>query len=300
MALLTVGMPTYDDYDGVVFSLQALRLSEPELMQQEVRLLVVDNNPDSKHGKCCQSLLSQIPNGMYLRETDWQGPWVKDLVVRNATTPWVLCMDSHVLLRRGALAQLVAYFKELDAAGDQRGDDLFHGPLVYDSLQQTSTHFEPVWRGEMFGIWGTDARGTKPDMPPFEIPMQGMGLFACRKAAWESVGGFSRLMRGFGGEEGYIHEKFRQRGRKIWCLPFLRWWHRFNRPNGINFTLTWEAKVRNYVIGHLENGLDLEQIIQHFVRCRRPEESVRKIVADTRSEVINHIIKTTGRPPTWA
>ena len=57
------------------------------------------------------------------------------------------------------------------------------------------------------------------DAPAFEIPMQGLGLFACRRAAWV---GFNTRFRGFGAEEGYIHEKTRQHGGRTLCLPFLR------------------------------------------------------------------------------
>ena len=49
---------------------------------------------------------------------------------------------------------------------------------------------------------GTDDRGRDSNGEPFEIPMQGLGMFSCRKEAWL---GFNPLFNGFGGEEGYIH-----------------------------------------------------------------------------------------------
>jgi hypothetical protein len=82
-----------------------------------------------------------------------------------------------------------------------------------------------------------------------------------RKDAWP---GFNRHFRGFGGEEGYIHEKVRQMGGKTLCLPFLRWLHRFSRPQGVPYPLTWEDRIHNYVIGHRENGLDEAEIKEHF------------------------------------
>ena len=42
--------------------------------------------------------------------------------------------------------------------------------------------------------------------------------------------GFPAAFRGFGGEEAYIHEKFRRAGGRRLCLPWLRWMHRFGRP----------------------------------------------------------------------
>ena len=97
---------------------------------------------------------------------------------------------------------------------------------------------------------------------PFEIPGQGLGLFTCRKDAWL---GFNPHFRGFGGEELYIHTKYRQAGHKAICLPWLKWWHRFGRPDGVKYPLDLYSKVRNYVLGHQELGLDLAPIHDHFV-----------------------------------
>ena len=80
---------------------------------------------------------------------------------------------------------------------------------------------------------------------PFEIPMQGLGLFFVRKAAWLK---FNKHARGFGGEEGYIHEKYRKNGHKTLCLPFLKWLHRFGRPDGVKYPLTLNNKLRNYIL----------------------------------------------------
>ena len=41
---LTIGMATYDDYDGVYFTVQALRLYHREVAR-DVAILVLDNNP---------------------------------------------------------------------------------------------------------------------------------------------------------------------------------------------------------------------------------------------------------------
>ena len=113
----------------------------------------------------------------------------------------------------------------------------------------------------MYGCWAMDERGQDPDAPPFDIPMQGMGLFCCRRAAWPC---FNEQFQGFGGEEGYIHEKFRQRGGRTLCLPFLRWIHRFNRPMGVPYNNSWEDRVRNYVIGFRELGLPTDELEQHY------------------------------------
>ena len=180
----------------------------------------------------------------------------RDLVFREARSEVVLCVDSHVLLAPGAIRRLLAF---LDAHPECA--DLLQGPLVYDDLTRISTHFDPVWSQGMYGKWGVDERGNNPDNDPFEIPMQGLGVFACRKEAWL---GFNPRFLGFGGEEGYLQEKFRQAGQRALCLPFLRWTHRFQRPFGAGYRNVWEDRIRNYYIGFQELKLDTTPMDEHF------------------------------------
>jgi glycosyltransferase involved in cell wall biosynthesis len=261
MVALTIGMATYNDFDGVYFTIQALRLYQ-DLADTE--LLVVDN-----YGcDTTRPFVEGWAKGRYLLAKDVQGTAApRDLVFREARGEAVLCCDSHVLFFPGVIAKLMAYYRK-----HPQSIDLLQGPLVYDDLQAFSTHFDPVWREQMWGIWATDERGKDPNGKPFDIPMQGLGVFSCRKAAWP---GFHPAFRGFGGEEGYIHEKFRQRGGRTLCLPWLRWVHRFQRPKGVPYSLSVEDKFRNYLIGHAELGLDLEPVLEHFAKHLRPESFAR-------------------------
>jgi Glycosyl transferase family 2 len=272
---LTVGMATYDDYDGVYFTIQSLRNTNPELEGQR-EFVVIDNNP----GGVCSDELAKLGNWIdgyrYVPRGEWSGTTMKNAVFEEASSPFVLCVDSHVLIAPGALAKLIAYFE-----ADPSTADLLQGPMVYDDLRKTSTHFEPRWRGGMWGTWADDPRGDDPTGPAFDIPMQGMGLFACRRDAWV---GFNPNFRGFGGEEGYIHEKTRQRGGRTLCLPFLRWIHRFNRPGGIPYVNLWEHRIRNYFIGFTELGLPTDEMEAHFTELLGAELAAR-IFRDIRREV---------------
>lgn len=98
------------------------------------------------------------------------------------------------------------------------------------------THWLPERRGDMYGVWDTDARGANPAGEPFEIGMQGLGWFACRRATWP---GLNPRLRGSGGEEGYLHEKIRRSGGRVVCHPALRWLHRFERPAGTPYLVRW-------------------------------------------------------------
>jgi Glycosyl transferase family 2 len=249
---LTIGMATYHDFDGVYFTLQALRLYQ-DLSHTE--LLVIDNYGCEQ----TQRLVEGWLKGRYLRATEVVGTAApRELIFREARGQAVLCCDSHVLLAPGAIAQLKQYYREHPDC-----QDLLQGPMLYDDGKLLATHFEPRWREQMWGTWASDPRGQDPEGEPFEIPMQGLGVFSYRKAAWL---GFHPGFRGFGGEEGYIHEKFRQAGRRCLCLPWLRWMHRFSRPAGVMYPLTVEDKLHNYVLGHAELGLDLAPVLEHFAQ----------------------------------
>ncbi len=318
---LTIGMATFDDFDGVYFTIQSLRMHQ-ELMPQD-EIIVVDNNPTTAQGLAvknfCQSIgVKYIPMPGSSGTTQ-----TRERVFSEATGDAVLCMDCHVLLAAGAIAKLRKWYQ--DNPGTK---DLYQGPMILDSLKWAYTHFDLRWREQMWGIWGTawkcehgyftvhDNNGKagyyqlEPSMTPvpeswglpeldypgsvqklealgykqaistgqpFEIPAQGLGLFTCRKDAWL---GFNPHFRAFGGEEGYIHEKYRKAGRKVICLPWLIWNHRFARPTGVKYTLTQEDKIRNYVLGFQELGKDTEEIRDHFQSQGMKPGVWEKIIAD--------------------
>lgn len=265
MVVLTIGMATYDDFDGVYFTLQALRLYQD---LDDTELLVIDNYGCDD----TRSFVEHWAGGRYLRATEVVGTAApRDLVFREAHGEAVLCCDSHVLIAPGAIARLKAFYRYHPECAD-----LLQGPLAYDDMDNIATHFDPIWRGQMWGIWATDPRGRDPEGEPFEIPMHGLGMFSCRKGAWL---GFNLRFRGFGGEEGYIHEKFRRAGRRTLCLPWLRWTHRFSRPRGVPYPLFVEDKLRNYLIGHAELGLDLQPIVAHFAEFL-PAETIAAVMSD--------------------
>ena len=280
---LTIAMLTHDDFDGVYFTIQSLRLHHHECMG-EVEFLVLNNNPNSKQGKAVAEFCKWItPEPVrHVAITDARGTALRDRAFQVAESERVLCLDCHVLLAPGSLRRL------LDYDGWDTGD-LLQGPLLYDNMQIGATHMEPVWRDGMHGTWAVDPRGAGDE--PFEIPAHGLGLFACRKDAWQ---GFNPKFRGFGGEECYIHEKFRRAGRRTICLPWLRWLHRFARPNGIPYPIKWEDRVFNYLVGHHELGLDPSPVIEHFKTILPPnlvmeiEQSAIGMDSSTKSDIINH------------
>ncbi|QDV49526.1 glycosyltransferase [Gimesia fumaroli] len=274
MKKLTIGMAVYDDAPGVWFTIQDIRDDYPELMDQ-IEFIVVDNNPESKHGKATKDWVERwVSNGRYIPFEKGGTAAPRNHIFEVATAPSVLCLDSHVLLGDNALPRLLSWYEQFPDALD-----LFHGPMIYDGLDgNMATHMNEEWRDGMFGTWGFDPRGSNPDFLPFDIRMHGLGLFSCRKDAWL---GFNPKFERFGGEEGYIHEKYRTHGRKTMCLPFLRWNHCFLRPEGPKYPICNSYKLRNYLIGWKELGMNLNDPINHFRSIGMHDAEIKRIIEST-------------------
>jgi hypothetical protein len=343
MPKLTIGMAHFDDYHGVYFTIQALRMYHSEVMR-DVEFVVIDNSPNSNHGKHVKDFVERIANigtagAKYIPLTHPKGTSPsRNAIFDHASGDFVLVNDCHVIYPSGSIKRLLDFYEE-----NPNTNDIYSGPLIYDSLNQITTHFNDVWRNEMWGTWGStwtdqdkteyfstiqdpsdlgkmipislemgqnpimscggkqvphdiawsghekvlkDAgfkiAGLDDDDAPFEIPGQGLGSFTCRRQAWL---GFNSYARGFGGEELYIHEKFRKQGSKAVCLPFLKWLHRFGRPDGPKYPLSRYGKTRNYVLEFNELGRSLEPIEEHFVDSGLLQKEVWDYLI---SDPINH------------
>ena len=273
-AKLTIGMATYDDYDGVYFTIQSMRMHHADVMDK-VEFLIIDNHPDGASAAALKQLDASASNLRYIPRNEKSGTSIKNAVFEEAQGDYVMCVDCHILLVPGAVKNLLSYF---DAHPDT--SDLLQGPMVSDDLNSFTTHWEPQWRGGMYGIWAPSIKPAALPNEPFDIPLMGMGLFACRKAAWP---GFNPRFRGFGAEEGYIHEKFRQAGHRALCLPSLGWLHRFQRPAGIPYRNRWEDRICNYVIGWTELGLPLDDMLAHM-RSHVGSQTVDRALEELRLE----------------
>lgn len=273
-------MATYDDYDGVYFSIQALRMYHPICSTDDVELLVIDNNPDGAHGKAIKNFKGWVKNLNYIKYTDKKSTATRNEIFRNASGKYCISLDCHVLFMPQAIDKLLDYY-----ADNRNCKNIIQGPMFYDDLKSFSTHFKPTWGGDMYGQWETDHEGYNSNKP-FEIPMMGLGSFSCETKNWL---GFNEQFKGFGGEEGYIHEKFRQNGGKAICLPQFGWVHRFGRPNGVKYPLILEDRIWNYFIGWLELKRDpehpmIQEIYENF-KDRIPKGSIDNILSQARKTI---------------
>ena len=62
--------------------------------------------------------------------------------------------------------------------------------------------------------------------------------------------------------------------------------HRFNRPLGVPYPNYWEDRIRNYIIGFRELGLDTQQIDEHFTAfLGELGEDAQRILTTVREEL---------------
>ncbi len=250
---LTIGIPTYDD-SGLAYTVEDL-LTHHRSDLADCEILILDNNPAGVIGKQVADWHKgwlaglQNPTVRYEPYAEVQGTApAKNEAFRRAKGDAVVVIDSHVFFLPGVIGRLKAFF-----ARHQGATGLFHGPLVYDNTTSISTHQDDVWRGGNWGTWATDDRGLDPDAPMFAIPAAGTGLIASWRTAWL---GFPGGMKGFGGEEVVIHLTYHQQRRMVWCLPFLRWWHKFRGPSPVPYPMRAQDKIRNYLVAAKVLGIE--------------------------------------------
>jgi len=176
----------------------------------------------------------------------------------------------------------------------------YHDVMTLAPINHPSLPEKLSWPGhqrKLKELGYTQPAASDSDVP-FEIPGMGMGLFASRTDAWL---GFAKHCSGFGGEELNIHTKYKQAGRKTFCLPFLKWNHRFGRVGGAPYPIPTSAKVRNYVLWANELGnpsfIDhvngspvtlLDRIYNHFVAgALFPPEHWAQLIADPINYEVN-------------
>lgn len=269
MKKLTIGMATFDDFEGVYFTIQSIRLNNLDRLD-ELDLVVIDNNPTSAEGLQTKEFCGKA-RVRYLEETTWRSTAIRDRIFSEALAPWALSIDPHVLFEPRTIDRL------MDFVDDAEERVLYHGVMCYDYLEQGAkvvTHMDPEWRENMYGTWGHDPKGIDPACQPYEIPMHGLGCFLSKVFEWQ---GFHPLFKGFGGEEGYIHEKTINAGGKIILLPWLRWIHRFDRPRGHPYPLNIEERICNYLVGWSDLGKDTLEVVEHFAKTC-PEVQVEEFL----------------------
>jgi hypothetical protein len=263
---LTISMATMEDYDGVFFTIQSLRMHHK--LPADTEFLVLDNSPTGQHTEATKHLLEAVPNSRWVHVEDRKSSFIKYEAFKHATGDIVLGLDCHVLLEVGFIDHLLEWWGQ-----NQRAKHQLTGPLLYSNLKTRSSHMNPEWRGVDFGTWGNNVEAMK-GVEPFEVPMQGMGCFSFWRGCSPPI---LPDFHGFGAEEWYIAEKVRKHGGKTLCHPKMGWMHRFGWPKRA-YAGGNKGRIINYYRGWLDlyKSLDhplIQQMTKHWL-SRMPESEL--------------------------
>src|SRR6185437_10835120 len=132
--MFSVGMATYDDFDGVYFTCMSLLAHHPLATD----IFIIDNNPNGPAGGDLRNFAQNCGKVRYIPFDAAIGTAApRNAVFAHAKQDNVVCLDSHVLLLPGALEAIRDY--------DGPQDALIRGPLVMDNMVGLATHFEDTW-----------------------------------------------------------------------------------------------------------------------------------------------------------
>jgi GT2 family glycosyltransferase len=302
---LTIAIPTRLDWYGFHETwhslVAAIRLAG---LTEHIELLVVDQSPDTEHAANIAGTVRSVAANWQVdpighRAVNRGGPidaryepWAEVLGTAagkmacfgKASGEWVLCLDSHVILTDDSVRKLYEFIR---SPRNRFSGNLHYGVNLADDHRGYFSHLD-IWGPEgqpligddgVFGNWRSDPRAKSAAGKPFDVEGGGGWCFFARRDAFLSVG-FHHLMRGFGGEEGFLAERFRRAERRVLCAPFVRGIHRYARLSGDQYFVTVEEKLRNHVIGWCDLGFDLEQLRAVWAG-RLPAETVDAVIART-------------------
>lgn len=291
---LTVGvsLPPNEEYSAVWATFNSILAHHAEALKDlKVQFLVIDGNPGDKSSQAIKAWIERkvrpVATGKYV---EYNGPGgtaqPRNEIFRQADGEIVLTFDPHVLLETGTVRKMLDYFKDRPAC-----KDLLTGPQIDDS--GTASYFQRLdWGGGALGIW-TGKKDVRPDHQPFPIPQQGLGCFAMRRDAWPE---FHASFREFGGCETYLCEKVRRFGGQVMCHPAFRWRHRFQRPWGVTYAASLKQRLKNYLIGFAELGMEdeIKSCLDHYRTWISREDRRRFISDSTIDQVIQEVVSETG------
>lgn len=155
---LTIGFAHRDDFYGAWATIQSIRSAHRDILR-ECEFVIVDNSPNgSQHAEKLKGLCDNIRNlpspVKYVRMPDIYGTtYTRREVFNQASGRFVLVMDCHVVFPtdcgKVGLKPLLDFLK-----ANPDSNDIYSGPLMYDSMTSGADHFDPNWGAEMLGQWG--------------------------------------------------------------------------------------------------------------------------------------------------
>jgi hypothetical protein len=243
LSKLSIIIPTRNELPCLWFTLQGLKLQHVDLKQIEV--MVLDNEDIPKPIKEHQVIQTEkilkesgLPNKTWLGAAAVKSPYFpRNHGAANASAPWLLFLDSHVLLCDGFLQHVI------DSIPSLAETTLTHYPVSFggDTLYG---HYELRLAGDFWGGW----KGLRREevVMPYRIAATGIWAFLVNRDFYlNTLEGFNPNFAGYGGGEPYLDLKVWMLGGEVWLDPRVHGMH-YSGPRG--YTQQWAERIRNFAL----------------------------------------------------
>ena len=226
---LTIGIYTHDDYDGVRYLIDSIRLNDPDILS-DIEFSIIDNCPGTPNSDAIIEYLKTAVKNVAFSYNAF-GRYSNHIwrfeAVELAKTPYVVVVESKLQFAPGALKALINFFD----AGLDNGL-IITGPRIKDDFSGVLTHFRYAWDGEFYGIAEKDERADT-QTEAFEIEGLLPGLFAVRKDSFFKIPKGPFAGNGIYGEDVVLSlTNFVVKNKRALCLPALKWSCRMVKASG--------------------------------------------------------------------
>ena len=192
----------------------------------------------------------KLPNVRCLRIRTGSPQGTRDAGIREAKAATVLVVEDHVVVN-----DIETFLRAHSALGGAmtfparigEGTSLFN---VYG----TTTNFDG-------NLWFKRTLYSPLSDKPYRVPQFGHSCFMLDRAAYLAVGGYTDLLKGWGGEEPHLCLKFWMLGFSLWQVPTVAHAHFLaDRTGG---AMQYDAFARNFQIakyvltGNVSSGLQV-------------------------------------------
>lgn len=153
MNTFTVGMAHFRDFSGAYFTIQNIRINLTPEQRRHVEYVIIDNSPGSDDSRALAGFVESVNlAGESARLIPMESPVgtspSRERIFEEAYGEFVVVVDCHVLLLPGAFDRLITFY-----AKHASTRDIHSGPLIWDTLENGSTHLNPGFRDLMYGKW---------------------------------------------------------------------------------------------------------------------------------------------------
>lgn len=204
--MLSVVITAFKNEEGLYLTQAAVRAQLERLPFPYGVIIVADGGTEQKFEK--------LPFTSVLRGHFGSPQASRDAGIRASIYPITLLLESHVVVND--VHRLVVQHRE-------RGSALTFPCRIAESAEMFNVYGQEVdWAGN---IWHKRLVYKPHDNKPYRVAQFGHSCFCLDRDWYLRSGGYTNLMKGWGGEESFLALKAWMLGRECWMIPDVQHAH---------------------------------------------------------------------------